>query len=63
EKIFDAFNQLDCQSEGLGLGLAIVRRTADLLGCEIRVESRVRRGSCFSVALNLPAADCNGAAH
>ena len=63
EKIFDAFNQLDCQSEGLGLGLAIVRRTADLLGCEITVESRVRRGSCFSVALNLPATDSNGAAH
>jgi len=63
EKIFDAFNQLDCQSEGLGLGLAIVRRTADLLGCEIKVESRVRRGSCFSVALNLPAPDVNGAAH
>jgi len=63
EKIFDAFSQLDTQSEGLGLGLAIVRRTADLLGCEINVESRVRRGSCFSVALNLPAADCNGTAH
>jgi signal transduction histidine kinase len=64
EKIFDAFNQLDCQSEGLGLGLAIVRRTADLLGCEIKVESRVRRGSCFSVALNLPTTKPgNGAAH
>src|SRR6185503_11733950 len=56
EKIFDAFNQLDTHSEGLGLGLAIVRRTADLLGCEIKVESRVRRGSVFSVALNLPPA-------
>jgi signal transduction histidine kinase len=55
EKIFDSFNQLDRQSEGLGLGLAIVRRTAELLGCEIRVQSRLRRGSCFSVALNLPA--------
>ena len=63
EKIFDAFNQLDSQSDGLGLGLAIVRRTADLLGCEIRVESRVRRGSCFSVALNLPAAQTDGVAH
>ena len=56
EKIFDAFNQLDTHSEGLGLGLAIVRRTADLLGCEIKVGSRVRRGSVFSVALNLPPA-------
>jgi signal transduction histidine kinase len=56
DKIFEAFNQLDCQSEGLGLGLAIVRRTADLLGCEIHVESRLRKGSCFSVALNLPTA-------
>ena len=38
DKIFEAFNLLDSQSEGLGLGLAIVRRTADLLGCEIKVE-------------------------
>jgi len=63
EKIFESFNQLDCQSEGLGLGLAIVRRTAELLGCEIKVESRLRRGSCFSVALSLPRRTVNGAAH
>ena len=62
EKIFESFSQLDSQSEGLGLGLAIVRRTADLLGCEITVESRLRKGSCFSVALNLPAA-AGGAVH
>jgi len=63
EKIFESFNQLDCQSEGLGLGLAIVRRTAELLGCEIKVESRLRRGSCFSVVLSLPRRTVNGAAH
>jgi signal transduction histidine kinase len=54
-KIFESFSQLDTQSEGLGLGLAIVRRTADLLGCEIQVRSRPGRGSCFSVTLALPA--------
>jgi signal transduction histidine kinase len=63
-KIFESFKQLDGQSEGLGLGLAIVRRTAELLGCDIRVRSRPDRGSCFSVALAPPAAEpANGPAH
>ena len=60
DTIFESFSQLDTEAEGLGLGLAIVRRTADLLGCEIEVESCLRRGSCFSVALNLPVAKPGG---
>jgi signal transduction histidine kinase len=64
DKIFESFNQLDGQSDGLGLGLAIVRRTAELLGCDVQVRSRPGRGSCFSVSLGLPAAEpANGAAH
>jgi len=52
ETIFESFHQLDGgRSEGLGLGLAIVRRTADLLGHDIRVSSRLGRGSRFSVRI------------
>ncbi|MDH3453392.1 MAG: response regulator, partial [Gammaproteobacteria bacterium] len=38
--------------QGLGLGLAIVNRIADLLGHDIGVRSRLGRGSRFSVTLN-----------
>jgi signal transduction histidine kinase len=49
-EIFDAFRQLDPeQSEGLGMGLAIVRQTAELLGLRVSVTSREGRGSVFRV--------------
>jgi signal transduction histidine kinase len=57
DRIFESFRQLDSKSEGLGLGLAIVRRTADLLGCAVGVVSRLGRGSCFSVTIGAPARD------
>jgi two-component system, sensor histidine kinase len=41
------------RAKGLGLGLAIVRRLAELLGCELRLRSAPGRGSCFEVALPL----------
>lgn len=50
-KIFDSFKQIDRQSEGLGLGLAIVRRTAELLGCTIEVKSQPGGGSCFALVM------------
>ncbi|AJY04667.1 hybrid sensor histidine kinase/response regulator [Burkholderia vietnamiensis] len=37
------------RANGLGLGLAIVRRLADLLECELKVRSAPGRGSCFEV--------------
>lgn len=40
-------------AKGLGLGLAIVRRTADLLGHPLNLRSRVGRGSCFSLTVPL----------
>lgn len=57
--IFDDFYQLNNpardRSRGLGLGLAIVRRTAQLLGFQVSVASRVGRGSVFSVLIPLAA--------
>jgi PAS domain S-box-containing protein len=35
--------------QGLGLGLSIVKRTAQLLGCTVSVQSRLGRGSVFSI--------------
>lgn len=49
--IFEEFVQLDKggASDGLGLGLAIVRRSADLLGHRLSVRSVHGRGSCFRI--------------
>jgi PAS domain S-box-containing protein len=50
--IFDEFHQVDAGSyrpEGLGLGLSIVKRTAELLGCHVDVESSPGEGSLFFV--------------
>lgn len=53
--IFDEFHQLSNperdRSKGLGLGLAIVQRTANLLGHPISVESQPGMGSTFSVSV------------
>jgi PAS domain S-box-containing protein len=57
--IFVEFHRLDSGgtrgAEGLGLGLAIVERLADLLGHELDVRSRVGRGSCFSITVPIAA--------
>lgn len=52
--IFDEFYQVrrgDSGQGGLGLGLAIVARSAAMLGAEVNVHSRVGRGTCFSLRL------------
>ena len=58
-KIFLEFHQVGNperdRSKGLGLGLAIVQRTADLLGHTLTLRSTPGRGSLF--ALTVPAAD------
>lgn len=54
EAIFQEFHQGTSPSaskEGFGLGLAIVRRLADLLEHEVGVESTLGKGSCFSVTV------------
>jgi signal transduction histidine kinase len=54
--IFDAFHQIHPASEGLGLGLSIVRRTAEALGHAIALKSDLARGSHFTVLVPLAAA-------
>jgi len=55
EAIFDEFHQLSNperdRSKGLGLGLAIVQRTAKLLGHVIDHESESGKGSTFSITV------------
>ena len=58
ERIFEAFQQEEegMRRGGTGLGLAITRAYVQLLGGQIRLESTVGEGSCFSFALCLPTA-------
>lgn len=54
EAIFKEFHQVKMpgsNKEGFGLGLAIVRRLADLLEHRVSVRSTPGSGSCFSLAL------------
>jgi protein-histidine pros-kinase len=54
EAIFREFHQIKATGgtkEGFGLGLAIVRRLADLLGHKVRVESTPAEGSCFTICV------------
>jgi CheY-like chemotaxis protein len=54
--IFEEFKRLPegaRQAQGLGLGLSIVRRIADLLGAPLEVRSRPQRGSVFALSLPL----------
>jgi signal transduction histidine kinase len=55
ERIFEEYFQLGNpergREKGQGLGLSIVKRLADLLGCRINVRSRPGRGTHFSLEL------------
>ncbi len=61
EKIFDIFQRLHSEDAypGTGVGLATVRKAADLLGGAVMVESEPGAGATFHVAL--PAADAAAA--
>jgi signal transduction histidine kinase/CheY-like chemotaxis protein len=55
DAVFEEFVQLGNperdRTKGLGLGLAIVRRLAELLGHAVKVRSRLGRGTAFSVVV------------
>ncbi len=51
DECFQIGNPLRDRTKGLGIGLAIVRRTARLLGGEVTYRSRLGRGSVFEVRL------------
>jgi signal transduction histidine kinase/CheY-like chemotaxis protein len=55
DRIFQEYYQLGNperdRTKGLGLGLAIVRRLAGLLGCKMTLRSRAGHGSCFEVSV------------
>ena len=57
QAIFEEFHQLDNpareRSKGLGLGLTIVERLANLLGLAVDVRSRPGKGSMFAVEVPL----------
>ncbi|WP_296385475.1 ATP-binding protein [Reyranella sp.] len=59
EAVFEEFTQLHNphrdRQQGLGLGLAIVRRLADLLGHAVTLRSTPGRGSTFAVRVPLAA--------
>jgi len=54
--VFEEFHQLDNpareRARGLGLGLSIVQRLADLLGHAVDVRSRPGKGSVFSIEVH-----------
>jgi signal transduction histidine kinase len=59
--IFEPFRRLDpAQDSGVGLGLAIVRRQAEVLGHHLAVRSTVGKGSCFAVTVPLAKGEEHG---
>ena len=54
DRIFEEFHRVDgSRSDGLGLGLAIAKRMAVLMGHRLTVRSRPGKGTCFSVEVPL----------
>lgn len=55
DDIFEEFFRLNApghdQTKGLGLGLSIVKRSADMLGHSLSVRSQVGRGSAFEIVV------------
>jgi signal transduction histidine kinase len=59
ERVFEAFwqvDQTDSRTGGTGLGLAVARQLAELLGGEVTLEARPAGGSLFTVRLPLRSA-------
>ena len=62
--IFERFKQLDFgitkKHQGSGLGLAITKSLVELMGGTIKVESKVGKGSIFSVSMDFPKVKSRG---
>ena len=61
ESIFDVFSQAESSTTrrfgGTGLGLVICRRFVELMGGELKVDSKLDQGSCFYFSIELPIAE------
>lgn len=51
ERVFGLFNKLDPQSEGSGVGLALVKRIVEIHGGRIWIESKTGHGTTFYFTL------------
>jgi signal transduction histidine kinase len=51
ERIFGLFNKLDPQTDGTGIGLALVKRTIEVHGGRIWVKSNIGEGTTFCFTL------------
>lgn len=51
EEFFQVANPARDRAHGVGLGLAVARRTAALMGLDLRMRSRLGRGTLFTVSL------------
>ncbi|MEA2625395.1 MAG: hypothetical protein QOD06_1440 [Candidatus Binatota bacterium] len=66
ERIFEAFQQADLSTtrehQGIGIGLAVVRELAELIGAAIDLESQPGKGTRFRLRLGLHAPETSSAA-
>jgi signal transduction histidine kinase len=53
DKIFGLFNKLNADSEGTGIGLALVKRIIEVHGGRIWVESKPHHGTTFYFTISL----------